>query len=561
MARKMMTRSKRIYADTLKEEVVNTLINHIDKCNEAIRYAYNLLFDMTYHGKAIAEDSVYLHMQKKYSIFSVYYLNSIINVAKAKLSSQKELIKLHMEEKSAKIKSIKEKISNEEKKLANYEFLKMQFVERSRAIKNNKKTKELKLYKGCNVFKSKSDENSLMIRRGYGKKAVVESIGYTEAEVYNDNRIKQTKAKIGHLKFKLHRLEEKLALLEKQNKGEAAPKRVCFGSKAFFKLKDTTDINFDDWKTEFAYRRNHDFMISGKSEGGFGNLVFKYNADTEELDFFTYDKKKITFAKVVFPYGGNLLKAELKNKNHGPIAYRLSKHYDKNNKMYFIIQAILTLPEKKTHFIPHNGVVSIDINPDRIDMVELNGYGCMIHREVFKMDLYGKSTAQITHIINNIACKVIKYCAKVQKPLVMEDLDFEASKNKLMYEVKSHKKMLTQFAYKHITTAFEARAYKDGVYIKKINPAFTSTLAKTKYMRKMRLPIHTVAAMVIGRRGMGFEEKIPKIYTEAIDFSACKNKFSEYSKLNSKTKKIPINCFYKKISNFKTFVKENQKAF
>lgn len=561
MPQKLMIRSKRIYADTLEHNMVDALNNQIDKFNEAVRYAYNLHFDMFYHGETIAEDSVYLHMQKRYPFFSVYYLNSIVNEGKAKLSSQKELIKLYIEEKEVKIKSVKDKIAKEEKKLKNYESLKLQFIKRSRAIKHGKKPQKFKPYFGSNIYVNKNDENVLLIRRGCGKKAAVEPISYTEAETYNQDRIRSAKSKIGHLNFKLRRLEEKLELLNKQLSGEAAPKRICFGSKAFFKLKDTTEIDLGEWKKEFAYRRNHEMMISGKSEGGFGNLVFKYSADTEELAFFTGNKQQIVFPKVTFPYGGDLLKAELKNKNHGPIAYKLIKHYDKAGKLYFIIQAILTLPEKKTYFIPHDGVMSIDINPDRIDMVELNGYGCMIHREVFKMDLNDKSTNQIANIIDNIVAKIIKYCVKANKPLVMEDLDFEASKNKLMYGNKSHKKMLTQFAYKHITTSFEARAYKDGVYIKKVNPAFTSMLAKTKYMRKMRLPIHTVAAMIIGRRGMGFEENIPAVYTKAIDFSTCKNKFAEYSKLNSKTKKIPINCFYKKIEDFKTFSKENQKTF
>ena len=559
IARKTVIRSTRIYADKLNKNTVDALCSNINAFNTAVYYAYNMLFDIEYYGKSYSEKSFYLHLQSKYPLFSVYYLNSIIQEAKGILSSQKELIKLHIEEKKAKINEIERKIKKEEKSLANYLKLKESFIKRSKAIKNNKKPGKFTSFQGSNIYLDK-DTNNLVIRNGFGKNATVEPIGWTEAECYNQQRIKRTKSKIGQLKGRLNRLNEKLELLEKQRNKKVAPKKVCFGSKEFFKLKDTTDINLDDWKKEFNDRRNHSLMISGKSEGGFGNLAFKYDADTENLRYYTYDKKEFLLEKVQFPCGGDALKEELKNKDHGPIAYRLIKNYDKDNKMYFIIQATLTLPDKKIRFVPHNGVCAIDINPDRIDLVELNAYGCMINRQVFKMDLDGKSTDQITHIINNISAKIMKYCHEVDKPLVMEDLDFEESKRRLMYGNKKYHKMLSSFAYKHITVSLEARAFKDDVAIKKVNPAYTSLLAKTKYMRRMRLPIHTVAAMVIGRRGMGFEENIPTVYTKEIDFSTCKNKFAEYSKLDKTTKDIPINCFYKKITNVKDFVKDNKKV-
>ena len=117
---------------------------------------------------------------------------------------------------------------------------------------------------------------------------------------------------------------------------------------------------------------------------------------------------------------------------------------------------------------------------------------------------------------------------------------------------------MTTFAYKHITEAIESRAYKFDVYVKKINPAYTSMIAKIKYMRRMRLPIHTVAAMVIGRRGMGFKEEIPQIYKDAIDFSDCKTEWDMYRLIYQKIKDVPINCFYQKIDNLKEFVKNNK---
>jgi hypothetical protein len=56
--------------------------------------------------------------------------------------------------------------------------------------------------------------------------------------------------------------------------------------------------------------------------------------------------------------------------------------------------------------------------------------------------------------------------------------------------------------------AIERRAIKDGVEIRKINPAFTSIAGILKYQEQYSLNRHTAAAFVIGRRGMGFMEQI-----------------------------------------------------
>ena len=55
----------------------------------------------------------------------------------------------------------------------------------------------------------------------------------------------------------------------------------------------------------------------------------------------------------------------------------------------------------------------------------------------------------------------------------------------------------------------EARAFREDTAVLKVNPAYTSLIAKVKYMKLKNLSIHCAAAYVIGRRGMGFSEKLP----------------------------------------------------
>ncbi|MDZ5610878.1 transposase, partial [Bacillus pseudomycoides] len=44
-----------------------------------------------------------------------------------------------------------------------------------------------------------------------------------------------------------------------------------------------------------------------------------------------------------------------------------------------------------------------------------------------------------------------------------------------------------------------------------VNPAYTSISGKMKYMRKLGISIHQSAAFTIGRRGLGYKEKVPQV--------------------------------------------------
>ena len=49
---------------------------------------------------------------------------------------------------------------------------------------------------------------------------------------------------------------------------------------------------------------------------------------------------------------------------------------------------------------------------------------------------------------------------------------------------------------------------ENGIEFKKVNPAFTSIIGKYKYRWMHKISIHESAAFVIGRRGLGYNEKL-----------------------------------------------------
>lgn len=68
--------------------------------------------------------------------------------------------------------------------------------------------------------------------------------------------------------------------------------------------------------------------------------------------------------------------------------------------------------------------------------------------------------------------------------------------------------MRHNFIYAQLLQTIERRAIKDGVEVRKINPAFTSIIGILKYHDQYLLNRHTAAALVIARRGLGICEKI-----------------------------------------------------
>jgi IS605 OrfB family transposase len=69
-----------------------------------------------------------------------------------------------------------------------------------------------------------------------------------------------------------------------------------------------------------------------------------------------------------------------------------------------------------------------------------------------------------------------------------------------------------RFAYRSLLDKIHALARKRGVEVLEANPQDTSTIGMLKYAPQLHLSKDVAAAYVIGRRALGFEEKLPKGY-------------------------------------------------
>ena len=71
---------------------------------------------------------------------------------------------------------------------------------------------------------------------------------------------------------------------------------------------------------------------------------------------------------------------------------------------------------------------------------------------------------------------------------------------------------MQKWIYKRLLNKIEITARRNGIEIRKVNPAHTSLIGKLKYAPQFNVDKDIAAAFVIARRGLGFKEKLPKNY-------------------------------------------------
>ncbi|TKC20129.1 transposase [Robertmurraya kyonggiensis] len=255
--------------------------------------------------------------------------------------------------------------------------------------------------------------------------------------------------------------------------------------------------------------------MSGRKDAKVGNFVFCYTPETRELHFTPPNGTEIIIDNLVFPYGqeqiDHAIETQMSCKNKkkygNPIAWSVEDHGD-----YYIFKCIVDVPGN-----PHkndsraDGLLGLDLNVDHIAWSNINTTGQLIKSGVFSFDLEGKTSEQITKMIENKAVVIVDLAMKLNKPIALEKLNTTQSKVSQPYGNRKANKAMSHFAYNKMISAIKNRAEKMGVAVFDVNSAYTSQIGKIKYMKRMGISIHQAASYVIARRAMGFKETLPPV--------------------------------------------------
>jgi hypothetical protein len=249
--------SRRLYKSKMDIPHVTETSYALELFHRAKRFAFQTLVREK-RWKRKLYPSLHIAVKKKYGL-NDYFANSAVREANALFSSLMELNKIHIQQTEEKIKDVKKKRKTERTKLTKLRKMK------ESCIKGN-----LRFPKNTNFVLQKSGIISLALKN----RSLIWMNSYLFEHRYLDVKMKRTKAKIGRLKHRLDRLEQKKMKLK-----EHIPS-VVFGGKKLFKQQFTKEEFIKDheaWRKRFFAARNKEMIISGRKDAGSGNFVFHYN--------------------------------------------------------------------------------------------------------------------------------------------------------------------------------------------------------------------------------------------------------------------------------------------
>ena len=197
---------------------------------------------------------------------------------------------------------------------------------------------------------------------------------------------------------------------------------------------------------------------------------------------------------------------ELLRSKESPLTYRIKV---KDGKYYLQIISQYKHTKAMCDTRNSNGVIGVDFNKGFVAVSETDSYGNLIN--TFQIKYRFRSGNKTENDFQWIAKILSEYCLEDGKDLVIENLNFDkAIANLIKGDCKIYNEMLSGLAYAKFSKIIESKCAKKRIFLKKVNPAWTSYIAKEKYCENKKLNIHSGASYVIARRGQGLKDKVKK---------------------------------------------------
>mgnify|MGYP002742337846 FL=1 len=521
---------------------------------------HTMVSDMLRPGR-LGKKSLFLHYRGKG--LATNHVQSLTAEAKGIVSAAKEALALNIKTKTQQIAKVEGKIKDTSNQLSRSLKAKENLKARSLARKNGGIIPPFKNPFGSWV-RTKVTKDGLAFFVGFknGKREPTRyGNEYLFETLYLDPRIRRLKSNINNLKCRLHDLKGELARLEREKK--AGVVHICFGGKKAFRqrreVRRRNELRSGEgmWK----HRRRREMPLVGRLDGPQGSWMARYDVEKKIFSYQTYSGKWISIPGVEFPYGQGWVEAavsasEIAKRNKklppdqqipgwpaGSVSWSLK---DCGNAVQ--VKCMVTLPEDPNkNFCYDDGCVAFDMNYDHFAASELGPQGELQRHWTVPLQMEGRTSNQISNAISEGLEEIFRYAVAVNKPITIEGI--EHPDKCLLYGNKKANRKISEFAHEKMTALAESKGEKYHLSVREVNPAYTSQIGKIKYMRQMGLSIHEAAAYVIGRRGMGLKDPVPKDMARLIpEKKKGTHYWFQWGAIYSALKNVPVNNFYRKIN-------------
>ena len=520
---------KCLFSTYIKTDAIDLIKEEIELFNTMKRVAFSNVRILG--GDKPVKENLSIHMFLKSQFYvSDYFINSARQEAKAAYRSAMEVLALQKENLESRIKQMEKKVKETNKRLEHLKKEKLSLIKRSKTGKG-----KFASYRGGR----ESEPSPGIFQVRYKKKTVRYENQYLFEVQYLNPEIKKLKARLRVISQRITSNQCRLQKVEEKIENHLPS--VCFGSKQLFKKQNTVYQNqHEDWKRAIYKGRNPGMTISGRKDATQGNFLFKYDVQAKDLTYRTTKSETLVLKNVTFPYGQELVEeAVLASVNErNAVAWRLEVHGSR-----VLVKCMVEVSNNQKNYDFSEGCVAFDTNVDHLAYTELDGHGNLLSHHTIPFTLRGLSTGQREQVLSKSLEEIFQYARNAAKPIVMERL--EDIKQKPMYQHKRLNEILSSFAYTKVTMLTESKSNQYSIGLVKINPAFTSQIGKFKYMRHYGISVHEAAAFVIGRRGLGYQDKLPKPMRHLIpDGKKNRHHWSHWSYLMTQLKTYASGVFY-----------------
>ena len=307
------------------------------------------------------------------------------------------------------------------------------------------------------------------------------------------------KRKLVAKKNKLNKMKQKLANLTYQIK--TGHFKLCFGTKKFLRSDYQAFVNQRDSQMSF---------VGSKGEPSCNQMLqLHFNPKNNQFELklrkdiggFKNAEDKFVYGRVYFRHHQGKIKEALR-RHHSPLSFKIIK---RNGRFYLYCTFEIQKDKSDFHTRSSYGTVGLDFNKGFITLSETNQYGHLVDTQFFPYRF--KSGNKTSNDLEVIAKTVVKRALVTGKDLCIENLDFREKKSKTQSRTdRKYNDMLHSLAYRQFVNKIEQCAYRNAVFVRRVNPAWTSWLAEHLYCPTMKLNIHVGASYIIARRGQGYKD-------------------------------------------------------
>jgi len=377
-------------------------------------------------------------------------------------------------------------------------------------------------------------------------------------------KIEKAKQTVHGRKARVKKVTGKLAELQTHQDNGTIPK-VVFGSRFLWKKVCKGKVTNEEWRQA---RQDRLYARGDESKGGNPNIKLGYKdgeftlsvAISHLAEEGKVDKNGVQHMKPAPRVEGKLwlpekYRLKVRELLISGASYTVELIKGKDGRYRAHVTFTVEIPDLLTN--PNHGYLGIDTNPDGVALANVgytgqpetwpDGFAVPYPKALnkfageFQVTIHPNGFLYIkapelqysrgyrrTYLIGVLAKVVVDIAKGLGKPLAVENLDF--GKDRLDTN-KRFNRMASNFPFKKIIEAVIRKAIKEGVGIKPIWQAHTSTIDYYKYMERYGITVHHAAALAIARRAIGFKERITKELKQKVQ--AIKEK------LNQKASSLP----------------------